>query len=91
MVSGGAYSPRVVDSQVRDELRIFGAIELCGPKWCGKTTTAEKFCSSAVYMNDSVRRQQNLRMAELEPARILRGQAPHLIDEWQMAPHCGMW
>lgn len=87
MVSGGAYRPRVVDSQVRDELQTFGAIELCGPKWCGKTTTAEEFCSSAVYMNDSVRRQQNLRMAELEPARILRGPAPRLIDEWQMAPH----
>lgn len=87
MASSGAYRPRVVDSQIRDELQIFGAIELCGPKWCGKTTTAEEFCSSAVYMNDSVRRQQNLRMAELEPARILSGPAPRLIDEWQMAPH----
>ena len=54
-MGSGVYRPRIVDSQVAEELEAVDAIEIRGAKWVGKTTTAEQFCKSAIYMNDSVR------------------------------------
>ena len=36
------YLHRIVDSQLKLRLEAFGATLIVGPKWCGKTTTAEK-------------------------------------------------
>ena len=57
-----------------------------GPKWCGKTTTAEQVAASVLYMDDPEKKQQNIAMAELNPSRLLAGNVPRLIDEWQLAP-----
>lgn len=57
-----------------------------GPKWCGKTTTAEQFAASILYMDDPEKREQNITMSELNPKRLLMGETPRLIDEWQLAP-----
>ena len=37
-------------------------------------------------MDDPENKAQNVAMAELNPKRLLRGQTPRLIDEWQLAP-----
>lgn len=60
-----------------------------GPKWCGKTTTAEQVAASILYMDDPEKKEQNITMAELNLKRLLKGAAPRLIDEWQLAP--GLW
>ena len=57
-----------------------------GPKWCGKTTTAEQIAASKLYMNDPDEQMENLRMASMATRRLLVGKAPRLIDEWQLAP-----
>ena len=86
-MGSGVYRPRIVDSQVAEELEAVDAIEIRGAKWVGKTTTAEQFCKSAIYMNDSVRSAQNIALAKIMPAKLLEGGKPRLIDEWQMSPN----
>ena len=81
------YVPRIVDAQLREELEALCAVEIRGAKWVGKTTTAEQFCKSAIYMNDPDSYAQNLELAKIKPSKILEGKRPRLIDEWQMAPN----
>lgn len=80
------YRKRIADEILRRKLEGKGAVLIEGPKWCGKTTTAEQIASSVLYMDDPEKREQNIQMAELNPKRLLRGDTPRLIDEWQLAP-----
>lgn len=80
------YKPRLVDGELRKMLDLFGAVCVEGPKWCGKTWTSLNQSSSVYYVGDSAMNYQNRRMADLEPLTALRGQMPHLIDEWQEVP-----
>ena len=63
-----------------------GAVLIEGAKWCGKTTTASQIAKSILYMQDPARKRQYLELSEIDPARLLSGEAPRLIDEWQLAP-----
>ncbi len=80
------YRPRIADAMLARKLEGMGAVLIEGPKWCGKTTTAEQIAKSILYMDDPETKAQNLSMAELSPKRLLRGETPRLIDEWQLAP-----
>lgn len=80
------YKKRIADRILKNKLEGKGAILIEGPKWCGKTTTAEQFASSVLYMDDPQRKDQNIMMSEINPGRLLQGSAPRLIDEWQLAP-----
>ncbi len=57
-----------------------------GPKWCGKTTTCEQQAKSALYMSDPEHKSQYLRLANINIKKLLEGDTPRLIDEWQVAP-----
>lgn len=81
-----AYRSRIADAMLASRLRRKGAILIEGPKWCGKTTTAEQQAASVLYMADPVRMQQNLQAAKLNVQQLLAGDTPRLIDEWQIAP-----
>ena len=63
-----------------------GAVLIEGPKACGKTTTAEQQAKSILYMDDPETMNQNLQLAETNIKRLLQGDTPRLIDEWQIAP-----
>ena len=80
------YKNRVVDSLLLKKLRGKGAVLIEGAKWCGKTTTAEQVASSVLYMSEPGKLKQNLQVAEINPAILLAGDTPRLIDEWQIAP-----
>ncbi len=80
------YKHRVVDNLLERKLRGKGAVLIQGAKWCGKTTTAEQRARSILYMDDPQKKAQNLQMAEFNMQRLLQGDAPRLIDEWQLAP-----
>lgn len=80
------YKKRIADRILKNKLEGKGAILIEGPKWCGKTTTAEQLASSVLYMDDPQRKDQNIMMSEINPGRLLQGSAPRLIDEWQLAP-----
>ena len=80
------YRNRVVDAILQEKLEGKGAVLIEGPKWCGKTTTAEQIAKSVLYMDDPQSKEQNVNMAALNPKRLLSGETPRLIDEWQIAP-----
>ena len=79
------YKPRIADKILTRKLKGFGAVLIQGPKWCGKTTTAEQQAQSVIYMDDPEAMEQNLELASLSPKKLL-GANPRLIDEWQLAP-----
>ena len=81
-----AYKPRVIDEVIARRLRNKGAILVEGVRGCGKTTTCEQHAGTTVYLDDPNRGKFNLLMAELNPRRLLHGNAPRLLDEWQLAP-----
>lgn len=80
------YKKRIADDILKRKLEGKGAVLIEGPKWCGKTTTAEQLASSILYMDDPEKKEQNIAMSELNPKRLLKGETPRLIDEWQLAP-----
>lgn len=82
----GTYKPRMADQMLAARLRRKGAVLIEGPKWCGKTTTAEQQAASVLYMADPMRKQQNLQAAKINVKQLLDGDTPRLIDEWQIAP-----
>ncbi len=80
------YKPRIVDATLKNKLKGMGAVLIEGPKWCGKTTTAEQHSESVIYMDAPASRLANIEAAEIDPNIILNGKNPRLIDEWQIAP-----
>ena len=80
------YKPRIADKMLEHRLKGKGAVLIQGPKWCGKTTTAEQHARSILYMDDPDSMRQNLELANIAPKRLLVGDSPRLIDEWQLAP-----
>ena len=80
------YKSRIFDAILQDALEAKGAVLIQGPKWCGKTTTAEQIAQSVLYMSDPGKIEQNLLAAETNPCMLLKGDSPRLIDEWQSAP-----
>lgn len=80
------YVPRVVDAEMRAALATMPAVVVEGPRACGKTWTGRRFASSVVYLDDRVSAALD---AGMDPASILDGAPPRLLDEWQLAP--GVW
>ena len=80
------YRKRIADEILKRKLEGKGVVLIEGPKWCGKTTTAEQVASSILYMDNPEKKEQNINMSEFNPKRLLKGETPRLIDEWQIAP-----
>lgn len=80
------YLKRIADGELKLRLEAFGAVQIRGPKWCGKTTTAEIQAKSVLKMQDPDRREGYLATARTKPSLLLKGETPRLIDEWQVAP-----
>lgn len=77
-----AYQPRIVDEQIAKYLTLFGAVEVSGTKWCGKTWSSLAHAASVTYVD----RGANLQIASADPSYPLAGDRPHVIDEWQRVP-----
>lgn len=80
------YRPRVADALLTLKLEAMGAVLIEGAKYCGKTTMAAQQAQSVLYMADPETKYQNLAMAKTNIKRLLVGDTPRLIDEWQLAP-----
>ena len=81
-----AYKERIADRMLARKLSGKGAVLIEGPKWCGKTTTAEQQAATVIYMDEPSQKEQNVRMADINPSALLVGKTPILLDEWQIAP-----
>lgn len=80
------YRIRLIDNEIEEYLKIFGALCIEGPKWCGKTWTSSFHSNSEIYIGDPNGNFQNRMLAELNPTIVLEGERPRLIDEWQEVP-----
>ena len=80
------YLKRISDEKLKLLLKAKGAVLIEGPKWCGKTSTAEEVANSVLYMQDPDTSQANILMAKTKPSILLEGEVPRLLDEWQVAP-----
>lgn len=80
------YRPRLIDSRLDLYLSTFGAVCVEGPKWCGKTWTSSAHAQSAYMIADPADNFANRELALLDVNSALKGETPHLIDEWQEVP-----
>ena len=80
------YLERIADKHLKDRLDAMGAVLIEGPKWCGKTTTAEQQAASVLRLQDPDNREDYLATAAVRPSNLLVGETPRLLDEWQDAP-----
>lgn len=80
------YLDRCIDRLIERDLGIFGAVLIEGPKWCGKTTTAQQFAESSLSLSDPTGNFAALQLARIDPAQAIVGAVPRLIDEWQEEP-----
>jgi predicted AAA+ superfamily ATPase len=78
-----SYQPRIVDDELASRLSSAGAVAIEGPKACGKTATARQVAASEVLLDVDANARE---AAGLDPALVLDGATPRLIDEWQLEP-----
>ncbi|MDR0350130.1 MAG: ATP-binding protein, partial [Coriobacteriales bacterium] len=76
------YRERLLDSRIERMLEAFGAVEIVGSMWCGKTWTAEAHGSSKISLATRSVRE----LIEADPSLAFEGEPPHVIDEWQEVP-----
>lgn len=76
------YLSRLVDPILARLLRQFGAVEVKGTKFCGKTWTSSAQGESIIHVDESSVRS----MLEIDPSLALDGAYPRIIDEWQDVP-----
>ena len=80
------YRRRVMDDLLKKKLQAKGAVLIEGPKWCGKTTTAEEIAASKVLLARADVKSNFKSLLEIDADAALSGEAPMLIDEWQTVP-----
>ncbi len=78
------YKDRLIDKKLGECLKVFGAVSITGPKWCGKTWTSLNHANSVKYLDYKDKRTLNLALLDID--QILIGEYPLLIDEWQLIP-----
>lgn len=77
------YVRRVVDAEIASALRALPAVVLEGPRACGKTSTGRQHARSEVLFAGNAGART---AAGVDPAGLLAGAEPRLLDEWQLAP-----
>lgn len=78
----GNYLNRYIESSIKRKLRTSGAVLIAGPKFCGKTTTGLLFAKSIYRINTKT----IVENTKINPKLALKGEIPHMIDEWQKVP-----
>ncbi len=80
------YKKRIVDAKIEEYLKMFGAVCIEGPKYCGKTWAGRFHANSETLLhNNTGEGSNNIEIAKISPNIILEGTKPKLIDEWQEA------
>ena len=83
MSSQLTYVARISDEELKRKLNASGALLIRGMKACGKTQSAKQLAASIISFD---RDEQVPLLMETVPQRLLLGEAPRLIDEWQEYP-----
>lgn len=77
------YVARISDEELRRKLNASGALLIRGMKACGKTQSAKQLAASMISFDQD---EQVPLLMETAPQRLLLGDTPRLIDEWQEYP-----
>jgi predicted AAA+ superfamily ATPase len=77
------YKKRIIEDEFGLKLSASGAVLVRGPKSCGKTETARQFAKSVLQVDKDV---QVPTFINTEPQKLLFGNTPRLLDEWQEEP-----
>ena len=77
------YTKRLVDDEISELLKMFGAISIEGPKYCGKTWTALNHANSSVLLTKTDNPNSDYQKALINRELIYTNKYPELIDEWQ--------
>lgn len=80
------YRGRIADRLLAESLEAMGGVFVQGTKWCGKTTTSVHQAASVMYLDDPDTLSQNIALAQTNIKRLLEGDTPRVIDEWQLIP-----
>lgn len=75
-----------MDTLLEKKLQAKGAVLIEGPKWCGKTTTAEEIATSKIMLAKPDIKEHFKSLLEIDTDAALAGKTPMLIDEWQTVP-----
>lgn len=81
------YRKRLIETSIKTKLNYIGAIQIEGPKWCGKSTTASLFAKTSVKLQDPIVFNRYMIYASTSKEELLRGEHPILFDEWQKIPN----
>ena len=81
------YIKRILDDVIELKLQVTGGVLIRGPKWCGKTTSAEQFAKSTLKLQDTKTIEKYRQIADNDISILLEGEKPRLIDEWQVIPN----
>lgn len=80
------YRKRIIDEKIEKYLRLFGAVVIEGPKFCGKTWAGRFHAKSESLLYVTTGELSNtVELAKISPKTVLEGEKPKLIDEWQNA------
>lgn len=80
------YLPRLIEKTISQSMKTNGCIVIEGPKWCGKSTTSERFAKSVVKLQKPAIYKQYKILADIGDDNLLYGEKPLLFDEWQKIP-----
>ena len=80
------YKTRIIDEQLNKCMKAFNAVNIVGPKGCGKTRTAKERCKTVIEFQDEEKRDAYISSVETAPSLLLANEKPILFDEWQDAP-----
>ncbi len=76
------YTKRLMESALERMLNSSGCVLVTGPKFCGKSTMCLRYAKSVTELKT----KNDIELAKADPRSALKGEAPHLIDEWQKSP-----
>lgn len=76
------YRTRLIDKEIDELMELFGAVKIEGPKYCGKTWSAEAHAQSEIKLD----REETRKLVAMDHRIALEGDLPRLIDEWQEVP-----
>ena len=83
---GNNYKKRTIDAVLDQITKVYNAVNIVGPKGCGKTTTAKQRVKTVIEFQDEEQRENLLMIASTSPIQFLKNPKPILFDEWQDAP-----
>jgi uncharacterized protein len=86
MKNDAIYLPRLIENTITQSMKTNGCIVIEGPKWCGKSTTSERFAKSVVKLQKPATYNQYRILADIGDDNLLFGEKPLLFDEWQKIP-----